>query len=476
MRSRPVLFAAPLLLAPGVLACFSGGFFDTARLRAGVLAWLLLALVAAASRRPLPRSGPGRLALGGLAALTVLTGLSLLWAPLAGPATDDLQRLLLYLPAFAAGIVLLRPREAARAAEPLLLAGVAGATLYGLSERLLPGVVSLERVVSAGERLAYPLTYWNGTGAFAAIGLVLAVGLAGDPGRPRAVRAAAAASGPLLGLAVYLTFSRGALGALAAGLGLLVALAPTAAQLRAALVVGGSGALAAAATLALPDVETAASGSGHGAAMLALLVVLSAAGAWLAPREERTAPLAPLRAAALGLLAVAVVGTLLAVSQAERRGGADRPEAGAGRLTSVTSNRYDYWRVALRSFGDHPLLGDGSGSFRVVWLRERPFRESVRDAHSLYIETVAELGLAGLACLVALFGGVAAGAARARRRAGPVTAPAIAGAATWAVHAGLDWDWELPALSLLALVLAARLLATIEPDAPPRAATDPPAA
>jgi hypothetical protein len=476
MRSRPVLIAAPLLLAPGVLACFSGGFFDTARLRAGVLAWLLLALVAVGSRRPLPRSGPGRLALGGLAALTALTGLSLLWAPLAGPAADDLQRLLLYLPAFAAGLVLLRPLPAARATEPLLLLGVVGATLYGLSERLLPGVVSLERVVSAGDRLAYPLTYWNGTGAFAAIGLVLAVGLAGDPGRPRALRAAAAATGPLLGLAIYLTFSRGALGAAAAGLGLLVALVPTAVQLRAALVVGGTGALAAAATLALPALETAASGSGQGAAMLAVLVVLGALGAWLAPGEGRTVPLRPLRGAALGLLAVAVAGTLLAVVQAERRGGTDTPEAGAGRLASVQSNRYDYWRVALRAFGDRPLLGDGSGSFRVVWLRERPFRESVRDAHSLYLETAAELGLAGLACLLALFGGIAAGAARALRRAGPETAPALAGFVTWALHAGIDWDWELPALSLLALVLAARLLATIEPDASPRVATGPPAA
>jgi len=476
MRSRPVLFAAPLLLGPGVLACFSGGFFDTARLRAGVLAWLLLALVAAGSRRPLPAGGPGRLALGGLAALTALTGLSLLWAPLAGPAADDLQRLLLYLPAFAAGLVLLRPRAAARAAEPLLLLGIVGAVLYGLSERLLPGVVSLERVVSAGDRLAYPLTYWNGTGAFAAIGLVLAIGLAGDPARPRALRAAAAASGPLLSLAIYLTFSRGALGAAAAGLGLLIALVPTAAQLRAALIVGGTGALAAGATLALPAVETVASASGQGAAMLVVLVALGVLGAWLAPGEGRTVTLAPLRTAALGLLAVAVAGMVLAVAQAERRGGTDTPEAGAGRLTSVQSNRYDYWRVALRSFGDHPLLGEGSGGFRVVWLRERPFRESVRDAHSLYLETAAELGLAGLACLLAFFAGIAAGAVRARRRAGPGTAPAIAGLATWALHAGLDWDWELPALSLLALVLAARLLATIEPDAPRRAATVQPGA
>ena len=308
--------------------------------------------------------------------------------------------------------MLLRPREAALATEPLLLAGVVGATLYGLSERLLPSVVSLERVVSAGERLAYPLTYWNGTGAFAALGLVLAAGLAGDPGRPRALRAAAAASGPVLGLAVYLTFSRGALGALAAGLGLLVALAPSAAQLRAALSSRASErspprprsrCRRSRPPRADPDRARRCSPCSSPSVP---------ARPALAPGERRTAPIAPLRAAALGLLAVAVVGTLLAVSQAERRGGADRPEAGAARLTSVKSNRYDYWRVALRSFADHPLLGEGSGSFRVIWLRERPYREAVRDAHSLYVETAAELGLAGLACLLAL-GGVAAGAARA---------------------------------------------------------------
>ena len=342
----------------------------------------------------------------------------------------------------------------------------------------MPGVVSLERVVSAGDRLAYPLTYWNGTGAFAAIGLVLAAGLAGDPGRPRALRAAAAATGPLLGLAVYLTFSRGALGALAAGSpGCWSRSRRPPPSCAAALVVGGSGALAAAATLALPAIETQASGSGQGAAMLALLVALGGG------RRLAGAPRGadgPARAAARAWRS----GCSSSPSRA-RCWRWPRPSAAAapthrrpapGRLASVQSNRYEYWRVALRSFGDHPLLGEGSGGFRVVWLRERPFRESVRDAHSLYLETAAELGLAGLACLLALFGGLGAGAVRAHRRAGPATAPAIAAMATWAVHAGLDWDWELPALSLLALVLAARLLATLEPDAPPEAATVPPAA
>src|SRR5919199_1250484 len=65
------------------------------------------------------------------------------------------------------------------------------------------------------------------------------------------------ATAPVLGLVLYLTFSRGALGALGAGLGVLLALAPTRAQLRAALVVVAAAALPALATLGLPAVARA---------------------------------------------------------------------------------------------------------------------------------------------------------------------------------------------------------------------------
>ena len=132
-----------------------------------------------------------------------------------------------------------------------------------------------------------------------------------------------------------------------------------------------------------------------------------------------------------------------------------------GRLASAQSNRYEYWRVAAGAFADHPLLGVGAGGFQVEWLRERRFEESVRDAHSLYLETAAELGLAGLAALLAMLAGVALAA---RRAAMPA---ATAACAAWALHAGLDWDWEMPALTLAALLLAAALCAAAEP-APPR--------
>jgi hypothetical protein len=451
MRARlPVLIAPLLVLAPGLLACLDGGYFDGPRLFAAIAAWVLLAVAAVVLPRPLPASGPGRAALGGLAALTAWTALSLAWAPDAGAAADDLQRLLLYLPYLALAIAVL-----GRQTEPLLLLGITGACLYGLSDRF--GLVDLQDIVTAGDRLAYPLSYWNATGAFAALGLVLAAALAGERDRPAALRAAAAATGPPLALTVLLTFSRGALGALAAGVLLLLALSPGRGRLAAAaLVVGGGGLAAGVLALAADGLRTTA-GTGIGA--LAGLLAAMAACALAARALPGDAPARWLRPAALAALALVLAGTVAAAVSVERAPGAADPQAGAQRLTSVQSNRYAYWKVAAGSFADHPLIGEGSGSFRATWLRERDFLESVRDAHSLYLETASELGLVGLLALALLVGGCAVAAAR----AGPALAGATAALAAFALHAGIDWDWELPALTLVALALAGRLIAAGEP-------------
>jgi O-antigen ligase len=141
--------------------------------------------------------------------------------------------------------------------------------------------------------------------------------------------------------------------------------------------------------------------------------------------------------------------------------GSENPAFGAtaSRFGSVGSNRYAYWRVALRTFADHPLEGTGAGSFRVDWLRERPFRESVRDAHSLYFETLAELGIVGFALLCALLAGVLLAVRRALADDRALATGPAAALVVWAVHAGVDWDWEMPAVTLLAVTLAAMLLA-----------------
>jgi O-antigen ligase len=153
--------------------------------------------------------------------------------------------------------------------------------------------------------------------------------------------------------------------------------------------------------------------------------------------------------------------TAVAVTRVERTSAGPAQGTNPSRLVSAQSNRYEYWRVAVNAFADHPLHGGGSGSFRTDWLRERTIDETVRDAHSLYLETAAELGLVGLAALIAFLVGIVSMARRS-----PEAAGAIGALAVYAVHAGLDWDWELPALTLVALTLAARLAtADARPDA-----------
>src|SRR5439155_5817997 len=138
------------------------------------------------------------------------TGASIAWAPLSSPATDDFVRLLLYVGAFVVAMALLRDRAIARFVEPALALGAAVVIGYGLSGRLLPGLIHLAHSLKAGGRLEQPITYWNAEGALAAVGFVLCARLAGTPARPAPVRVLAAAASAPLGLGVYLSFSRGA--------------------------------------------------------------------------------------------------------------------------------------------------------------------------------------------------------------------------------------------------------------------------
>jgi O-Antigen ligase len=478
MRTAALTGARALvLLGATVLAFFSGGFFDVPRTVAGAVAWVVVALAALLGLGILPRSRAGRVAVAGLALYCAWVGLSLLWAPLAGEAYHDLQRVVLYLGVVLAGVALLRDRRAARAAEPALAGGALVVVGYGLSERLLPGLVHLQRSVSAGGRLDQPLTYWNAMGFVAALGLVLCARLAGDRTRPAALRVGAAAAGAPLGLGVYVSFSRGALLAVGVGLVVLLAACPTWVQLRAAAIALGAGVAAALAASPYGGVTSLAGDLGtreaEGAAALgtlaAICLLAALLGAWAARDERRgearTGRLPFSRRAGLAAtVAVAIgLGTFVAVAANEPQGsGGGRPQSGAQRYTTLQSNRYAYWRVARRAFAAHPVRGVGSSGFRVEWLKHRPFVESVHDAHSLYIETAAELGLVGLALLGAALGGVAVAAGRAHRRDAVLAAGPIAGLAMWAVHAGVDWDWEMPGVTIPVLVLAGLVLASSE--------------
>ena len=463
MRRVSTLVPPVVLLAgPTVLAFFSGGYFTDARLVALVIAFLTLAVAAAgadrASLHGLVRDRAVLATLGGLLLLGAWTWASAAWAPLEAAAVDSRERTFLYLAVVAAGVLAFSRRAAAEWAEPALAAGIVVVVGYGVLGDL--GVIDVERTRSAGGRLDQPLTYWNAMGALAAIGFVLCVRLAGARTRPFRLRVIAAAAAPLVGLGVYLTFSRGGLTALAVGLAVLLAFSPTWSQLR-AVAIGLEGAvLAVAASEALPDAAALV--------VLAGLMIGCAAGqGWSAGSEEeastRTGPLphaGRLRAVAWGAAAVFALAPFVA-------GVIDKGEAPANpafgataeRLGSSGSHRYAYWRVAVRTFADEPAVGVGAGGFAAAWLEHRTIDETVRDAHSLPLETAAELGIVGLLLLALVYGVVVAAIVRSSRTDPALVAGPTAALAVWAAHSAIDWDWEMPALTLVAAALAGLVLA-----------------
>jgi hypothetical protein len=471
---RGVLIAAgaALLAGPTALAFFSGGYFQGPRVWAGAGAWacVVVALVAGA---PLPRGRQAVLAFGGMAGLAAWTLLSILWAPIAGDAYAAGQIAMLYLGALIAAALLLRDPALSRCAEPALAAGALIVIGYGLSERLLPGVLHFARSVSAQGRLEQPLTYWNAMGVLAGLGFVLCARLAGDRSRPGWLRNVAAVATAPLGLGLYISFSRGALFACVAGLLALVVLAPRRQQLAALLLAVGAAVVASLAVAAFTGV-TSLSGSlstreSQGAIVLGLLVVIALGTGviqhLLAARVEDRSLALPRRAPLIvtGLIAVGLTLAIVVGAQ-ESSGTSTTLSGGATRLTSLQSNRYDYWSVALRAFATSPLEGVGAGGWSVYWLRWRTVRESAQDTHSLELQTLAELGVIGVALLALMLAGVALAARRALTVT-PASAGLIAALVVYLAHSPLDWDWQMPAVTLIAVVAAGWLLARCWPEA-----------
>jgi tetratricopeptide (TPR) repeat protein len=448
---RKVLPAAGVFALVAALGFDGGGYAPTAWGWSSVVVFAVLAVLIS---RGVGRPRPAALALvAALAALAAWTAVSILWSSYVSASVLDVQRTLLYVGA-ASLFVLARP-------GPALPAGVLGAVVLISAS----GLVGVE----AGVRLAEPVGYTNGMAILAVIGLLLAVGFAARAAHPGAAVLAATA-GPMLAATLYFTLGRGAWLALAAGLVVAVAVGPGRLQFAATALV-----LAVPAAFAV----VAADRLGPSASFTGLLVLLSALSA-LVPFALRLSatvyrPSQQVRRAfAAALVALPV---LVAAAALVKLGGpagaydsfkaAPTPTHGdpSGRVFSLSgSNRADYWAVAWESYEDHPAVGAGAGTFARTWLRERPVPQPVVDAHSLYLETLSELGPLGLALLL-----VALAAPFAARRT-HWTPVALAPYGAFVAHAAQDWDWELPAVTVTALGCGAALVAGQTSPRVPRAA------
>ena len=448
------------------------------------LATLGFALVAAgvllvADRPRLPQ-GIALAFLAGLAAIAAWALLSTLWSPGATAPVLEAERGLLYVAAAGAALLLLGGGSAA-ALLGGTLAGSVLVALYALATRLFPGHVGGAYDPSSGYQLAEPIGYWNALGLLCAIALLLAGGLASRATHV-ATRALAAAAVVVLLPALYFTFSRGALAALAAGALVQLVLEPRRARLiTTALAVGAPAAAAVlyasrfhALTTPGDSLTTAQQEGRQVAIAIAVLGIVAAAaavGLHVAERRVRVPDRAGtvlVRAVAAGAV-VGVLGAIVALGgpvDAVDRGTASFREplaAGDGdlqrRLLSISGNgRGDYWQVAWEAVGDEPLLGVGAGGYEARWLGDRPVAFHARDAHNLYLETLAELGPVGLALLLGTLALPLVALRRVRRE--PLTAAAAGAYAAFLLHAAVDWDWEIPAVTVPALLCAAALVST----------------
>jgi hypothetical protein len=452
-----------------------GGYFPTAWGWTGLaLLWIVLASVLVA--RPERVSLPAVVSVSALFSFLALTALSSVWATGASGPIRSAQLAVVYVAGLVAALLSIR-RGGERAALGALLAATTTICSYALATRLFPDRLGTFDSI-AGYRLSAPFGYWNALGVFAAMGTLIALGLVAHT-RSKVATVLAAASVPLTMTALYFTYSRGAWLALAVGLAGAIVVSPRRFELAAAtLVLAVPTAVAIWAASRFPaltrqeaSVQAAAADGHRFAAELAAIAGVTA----LAAFALRAAPAPSLsrgarRAAGLGMvgLAVAVLlavlvhfgGPVDATRSAWRSFTAARPSTTTDlnkRLFSLSANgRTDQWRVALHEYRAHPVLGGGAGSYEAWWLEDRPVDSKVRNAHSLYLETLAELGPLGLALLILAFGAPLAVGIRARAQ--PAVPVALGAYVAYLVHAGVDWDWQVPAVTLAALVCGAVLL------------------
>ena len=464
-----------------VLGWRSGGYYPEQR---GVLllVFALASIVGALVRRELVIERREVVFVGLLGALTVWQLLSIAWSSGAGPPVREVELTLIYLAAAAAIAICIARTEVDRFVAGIAL-GVTIVTLGGLWEHLFP-----RELRPYGYRLAGSLGYANAAGYLAALALVLALAAAADGPRSRRLLAAALVV-PLVAT-LYLSFSRGSIVAALAGILALVALSPQRARTTATV---AALAPAVALTVILLGREPGLTGparlprmqsDGRRAALelvaIALLALLAVPAVDHAVARIRIGP-RELRSLATALV-VALIVSLVAVvvreggpSQVVRRATSafSAPPAKDSsdlnrRLFNVSGNsRSAYWRVAASMVRREPVLGEGAGSYERWWTQERPMESGARNAHNLYLETLAELGPLGL---LLLLGVLTLPFLALRQGRPPHAVAAAAGMVVFAVHAALDWDWQIPELTLPALGLgAALLIGARRPQAPPLA-------
>jgi hypothetical protein len=470
-----------------------------------------------------PAGGPlyGGASLLAFGLLAAVTAASVIWSLAPSDSAVEAGRTFAYLALFAAGVALVRLAPPAWSG---LLAGVGAGCLlvcaWALLTKVFPASLAPDETFA---RLREPFEYWNSVGVMAAMGVPPMLWLAARRSGHAAVNALAWPGLGLLLTCLMLSYSRGALLAVLVGAAAWFALVPLRLRGLCALAAGIAGsaplvlwtfAQDGLSTDRVPMAARVDAGHEFGALLVLLCVVLLLAGLLAQFATAQRPPAASVRrgAGAAALTVLALLPLAAAVSLASKPGGIDgqiskawhqltdvnarTPANTPDRLTATSSVRARYWDEALKIHGASPWVGTGAGAYATVRNRFRTDRLAVRHAHGYVVQTLADLGWAGLAAsLLAMFAWLVAAARstglrrRDRGLAWDAERVGLVGLAVvvlvFAVHSAVDWTWFVPGNAAVAMLCAgwvagrgplrARLAPAVPaPVAAPRPAWPPP--
>ena len=493
------------LLLPGALVVLfafnAGGFFPGAPAMVSVGLAVILAVRLLLRRTLAPVTPMVALCIGALALYAGWTLASASWSHSSWRAVVEYDRSLLYL------LVLLLFASVGTGTRDLkwmvrgLGLGIFVVCAAALTSRLLPDLVSTPSSY-IDNRLSYPVTYWNTLGLLAAIGTILALYLTTSRDEPRSLRVIGAALAPIFLTTLFFTFSRGA------NLGGAVGLVTYIGFARPKSLVGGLSATVPASIPVLiaaynsealvgdhPTGRIAVAQGHHVAFVLVISVILAGAVRALIlvgePRFDRLrqrlrVPPQHRRQTrtAIGVtVVIALLTTAAAVDapsylshQFDRFVSGQSPGTPGDPKTRLTDpagkSRLELWDVALKDgFEPEKLAGQGAGTFQLVWAKNRDVlfdgNRTARDAHSLYVETLSDLGIVGLVLVLVFVGAALGGLIRLIPGPDRCTYAALTAImTTWVIHAGIDWDWEMPVATAWVFAIGGAALA--KPSARPK--------
>jgi hypothetical protein len=446
-------------------ALAQGAFFGTVLFPGAVILYLVLALLIAVARFPVSMSGPHAIALICFVGLGFWTALSIIWSPAQDLAVDYAQRAFAYAAVFTIGLLFaaaLRQRMTL-AAVPMLAAGGVVAAVVLIRIWTTGDISSL---IDHDSTLDFPFGYRNANAGFFVIIGLASVAFAARPATSPGARVTLAALSAVAFALCAISQSRGSLIAMAAGVVVLLAVAPYRGRALLGLLItivpvallfgellDPYDAAKAGASSALSELQQAAAAAAFAGLVAALIAAATSvledqgAGDHLPVLTQRG------KVAVWSVIALVGVGAAFVVASGPIADGVDAISSGDTSYSEVEGSRFsygggldraDYWRVALEQARDNPLLGGGAGSFRSDYLIDREAGQAPRNAHSVWLEILGELGIPGLALLVGGFV-FAIGATLRSRRLGPesaaLTTVALTAFAAWAGQATLDWSW-----------------------------------